>query len=235
MRERHDMKNICPVCENHCHRDNLQCGRGVHFFESIPFGPGRMDGMMRSHEGFMPEGDFFRQGKRPGEDRMRFHGRGPDPREGHFFEEGFPKEGRCGRHGRPFPPHDPESLEGMFMMCARKLRHSGHRKFGSTQDRIIRILDENGGTMGQKALQELLHVQPGSVSEILAKMEEKGLIERTRSEDDRRASLIRLTTDAKLSETEGGLFGKLSEEEKETLKSILEKMLSGEEEKPEAE
>ena len=233
MRERHDMKNICPVCENHCHRDNLQCGRGMRFFEEMPFGPGRGCEMRGPHEGFMPEGEFFHQRRRHENSRMPFPEGCPDPREGHFFEEGFPKEGRCGRHGRPFPPHDPESLEGMFMMCARKLRHSGHRKFGSTQDRIIRILDENGGTMGQKALQELLHVQPGSVSEILAKMEEKGLIERTRSEDDRRASLIRLTTDAKLSETEGGLFGKLSEEEKETLKSILEKILSGDDGKTE--
>ncbi len=222
MRERNDMNDICPVCEEHCHRDNLKCGRGIGYFEGHgPCGYGRRDGMRRHHENFRPD------------ERLDFRGKGPYG--GHFFEGEFPREGRCGHRGKHFPHHDPESLEGMFMICARKLRHAGHRRFGSTQDRIIRILDENGGTMGQKALQELLHVQPGSISEILAKMEEKGLIERTRSEDDRRASLIRLSTDAVLSDENSGLFAKLDEAEKETLRAILEKLLGEEEQETEEE
>lgn len=131
------------------------------------------------------------------------------------------------RHG---PMHDPDSLEGMFMRTARHLRHSGRKQFGSTQDHIIRILDENGGTMGQKALQELLHVRPGSISEILTKMEEKGLITRTKDSDDRRASLITLTADAETPEEPESFFSVLTEEEKETLTEILAKLLEQEHE-----
>ena len=111
------------------------------------------------------------------------------------------------------------------MMCARRMRHNVRRRFGSTQDRIIRILDENGGTMGQKALQELLRVQPGSISEILAKMEEKGLINRSRDDEDKRASLITLQTEALPDSDETSCFSVLSEEEKESLKELLKKVL----------
>lgn len=121
---------------------------------------------------------------------------------------------------------DPNDLDGLFMACARRMRHERHRRFGSTQDRIIRILNENGGTMGQKALQLLLGVQPGSISEILSKMEEKGLIIRDKDDDDHRASLIRLNTEVKNEEKEVSLFDVLSDEEKESLKAILNKVLT---------
>ena len=114
------------------------------------------------------------------------------------------------------------------MMCARRMHHNAPRRFGSTQDRIIRILDENGGTMGQKALQELLRVQPGSISEILAKMEEKGLISRSRDDEDKRASLITLQTEALPDSDETSCFSVLSEEEKETLRCLLQKVLNTE-------
>ena len=144
----------------------------------------------------------------------------------------FPLGEEMRRERRPHPPvfRDPESLEGMFMANARGLRHSARRQFGSTQDRIIRILDENGGTMGQKALQELLRVQPGSISEILTKMEEKGLITRTKDSDDRRASLITLAADAETPAAQESFFSVLSEEEKETLTEILAKLLEQEHE-----
>ena len=73
--------------------------------------------------------------------------------------EGFgPRFGR-GPHGRPPMgprplPFDPDSLEGMVIGIARMIRHSGRERFGSTQDRIIRILDENSN-------QEILHYDLG--------------------------------------------------------------------------
>ena len=166
-----------------------------------------------------------------------------------YFEEGMEEDFREERHhGRPHEhcgegegrrrgrhPHrhhpewagDPESLEGLFVRCVRRMHHQ-HGRFGSTQDRIIRILDENGGTMGQKALQELMRVKPGSVSEILTKMEEKGLIERKKDADDRRASLITLTTEDRPETPQTSLFDVLSTEEKETLKQLLKKVLETE-------
>ncbi len=108
------------------------------------------------------------------------------------------------------------------------------RRFGSTQDRIVRILDENGGIIGQKALQELLHVRPGSISEILAKMEEKGIITRSKDSEDRRASLITLAVDAKEAAGQSASFAVLTEEEQETLRTLLKKLLdSWKPEKPE--
>ena len=147
--------------------------------------------------------------------------------------EGMPRHGR-GPFGRPpmkghgpLPiPFDPESLEGMVIGTARMIRHSGRERFGSTQDRIIRILDENGGTMGQKALQELLRVRPGSISEILAKMEEKGLISRSRDEDDRRAALITLNAEVHPETDRQNIYAVLTEEEQADLKELLKKVLA---------
>ena len=140
--------------------------------------------------------------------------------------EGFgPRFGR-GPHGRPPMPFDPDSLEGMVIGIARMIRHSGRERFGSTQDRIIRILDENGGTMGQKALQELLRVRPGSISEILAKMEEKGLISRSRDEDDKRAALITLNADVRPETEQLNFFAALTAEEQAALKELLKKVLA---------
>ena len=146
--------------------------------------------------------------------------------------EGMSRHGR-GPHGRPMMGHgprpipfDPESLEGMVIGTARMIRHSGRERFGSTQDRIIRILDENGGTMGQKALQELLRVRPGSISEILAKMEEKGLISRSRDEDDKRAAIITLSADVRPETEQLNFFAALTEAEQAALKELLKKVLA---------
>ena len=145
--------------------------------------------------------------------------------------EGFgPRFGR-GPFGRPPMgprplPFDPDSLEGMVIGTARMIRHSGRERFGSTQDRIIRILNENGGTMGQKSLQELLRVRPGSISEILAKMEEKGLISRSRDEGDRRAALITLNAEVHPETERQNFFAVLTTEEQEALKELLKKVLA---------
>ncbi len=164
--------------------------------------------------------DFFLE-ERPEAEEPEYR-RGP---------EGFgPRFGR-GPFGRPPMgprplPFDPDSLEGMVIGTARMIRHSGRERFGSTQDRIIRILDENGGTMGQKALQELLRVRPGSISEILAKMEEKGLISRSRDEDDRRAALITLNAEVHPETERQNIFAVLTEEEQADLKELLKKVLA---------
>ena len=102
------------------------------------------------------------------------------------------------------------------------MHHEKRRMFGSSQDRILALLQENGGTLGQKSLQQLLGVQPGSISEILSKMEEKGLISRSRDEDDKRASLITLTKDVSVEKED--FFAVLNDEEKESLKAILTKV-----------
>lgn len=101
-----------------------------------------------------------------------------------------------------------------------------------SQKRILIILHETGG-MTQRELTERLGIQPGSVSEVLAKLENAGLIIRTSSEKDHRTTDIRLTqsgqTEAKDAATQRKarhqeMFSCLSEEEKETFLKLAEKL-----------
>lgn len=68
--------------------------------------------------------------------------------------------------------------------------HSGGR---SGRAAIICLLAKNDGQMSQQELGAYFELRPGSLSEILAKIENAGLIERTRNPEDRRQLFIRLT------------------------------------------
>lgn len=101
-----------------------------------------------------------------------------------------------------------------------------------SQKRILILLRETEG-MTQKELTARLGVQPGSASEILNKLEQAGLILRTPSETDHRTTDIRLTPDgevlakeasAKRAERHEQMFAVLSEEEKDTLIALLERV-----------
>lgn len=101
-----------------------------------------------------------------------------------------------------------------------------------SQKRILILLRETDG-MTQKALTARLGVQPGSASEVLNKLEQAGLILRTPSETDHRTTDIRLTPDgealakeasAKRAERHEQMFAVLSEEEKDTLIALLERV-----------
>jgi DNA-binding MarR family transcriptional regulator len=86
--------------------------------------------------------------------------------------------------------------------------------------------------MTQKELQDILRIQPGSLSEIVAKLEEKGLVRRQKDEEDRRRSVIELTEtgreEALLQERQDDgspTFGALNEQEQEAMKAMLRKLL----------
>ena len=76
------------------------------------------------------------------------------------------------------------------------------------------------------------HVQTGSLSEILAKMESAGLIERERDETDRRRSIVRLTQTGRdrAGKCRAGehpdMFSALNEEQKNQLKELLSILLA---------
>lgn len=101
-----------------------------------------------------------------------------------------------------------------------------------SQKRILILLREADG-MTQKELTARLGVQPGSASEVLNKLEQAGLILRTPSETDHRTTDIRLTPDgealakeasAKRAERHEQMFSMLSEEEKDALIALLERV-----------
>ncbi len=101
-----------------------------------------------------------------------------------------------------------------------------------SQKRILIILREVG-SITQRELTERLGVQPGSASEVLAKLEHAGLITRIPSSNDRRTVDIQLTESGKRQAMEAAgqrqrrhveMFSCLSAAEKEQLVSLLEKL-----------
>lgn len=101
-----------------------------------------------------------------------------------------------------------------------------------SQKRVLIVLLESG-PVTQTALTEHLHIQPGSASEVLGRLEALGLIRRAVNEADRRTVLISLTQDG-IREAEEALrqrkhrhaemFSALSEEEQRELLTLLEKL-----------
>lgn len=101
-----------------------------------------------------------------------------------------------------------------------------------SQKRILIILYEAGG-MTQRALTERIGIQPGSASEVIGKLESAGLIYRTPSPTDRRTTDIKLTEQGEVKAKEAAqqrqarheeMFSCLSEEEKNTLLMLAEKL-----------
>lgn len=102
----------------------------------------------------------------------------------------------------------------------------------ASQKRILIILSKLE-TITQKELTVRLGIQPGSVSEILTKLENAGLIIRQENETDHRTTTIQLTDLGKQQALEATMqrqsrheqmFACLTEQEKATLQSLLEKV-----------
>ena len=132
-------------------------------------------------------------------------------------------------------PETPMGTNDVDLM--RQMRRCGHllyHKFSLnfSQNRILLTLHREG-PMTQKALMCKMQIQPGSLSEVLSKVEGSGLVERSRCEDDRRNFEIRLT-DEGVKQAEAFerdredmarlLFETLSETEKETLYGMLNQL-----------
>ena len=111
--------------------------------------------------------------------------------------------------------------------CGRFLYYQIGGKAG--QQRILMRLNNRGPTT-QKELQDVLEISSGALSEILQKMEDGGLILRTKSAEDKRQMDLTLTpegyTKAKLVEahyhrTLDRMFECLSAEQKDQLEETL--------------
>ena len=100
--------------------------------------------------------------------------------------------------------------------------------------RILSILYREDGQT-QRDIADTLGIRPPSLSEVLYKMEESGLIERRMNEKDRRQSLVFITEEGRRTtecflerkdEKIRSFFSPLTEEEKETLSKLLRKLLN---------
>ncbi|MGN1002705.1 MAG: MarR family winged helix-turn-helix transcriptional regulator [Oscillospiraceae bacterium] len=101
-----------------------------------------------------------------------------------------------------------------------------------SQRRILIILSQEG-PMTQRALTERLGIRPGSASEVIAKLENAGLLLRSSSEEDRRTADIALTDRGQALAREAAeqrerrheeMFSCLSEAEKAQLLALLERI-----------
>ena len=140
-------------------------------------------------------------------------------------------DGSCGSVCCNFPEDEPDALAQQLEWCGRMLFHFLGKRRG--QGKILRILTERSG-ISQREMQEILGIQPGSMSEIAAKLESRGLVVRIRDREDKRKILLTLTEQgrsmlAQLEESSGQrrsgeLFSALSAEEQEMLGKLLKKL-----------
>lgn len=120
-----------------------------------------------------------------------------------------------------------EKLLHLLRLLGRTLSHSAEPTGG--QDRVLKILSEKDG-IGQKELMDMLGIKAGSVSELLGKLENAGMITRQKNETDHRAVNV-FITDAgreKAASSAGSdssdLLAALTAEEKQQLTVLLEKL-----------
>jgi DNA-binding MarR family transcriptional regulator len=239
----------CPLCHNHCPAENLGCDKGKTYF-SIEAGQlvtngdgeesnaGKTDsrrnrrsdrGQEHNHEHTEKHGhesERGREGKREehnqdeNRDGKRHQGRKEDARSGHgrMHEE----------RDEEFGYEQKDDLYSLMRACGHYLhRRSGH---GDTQMKILRLLGHNG-EMLQQDIQDILHIQAGSISEVITKLENKGLVERKKNEEDQRRIEIVITEEGKKAGLESSdeenteLFSVLDEKQKEELQESLKKLL----------
>ncbi|ALU15504.1 MarR family transcriptional regulator [Eubacterium limosum] len=128
------------------------------------------------------------------------------------------------------------------------LMHQGMRRFAPRgpkedphhgQGKVLVMLAENDG-VSQKLLTEQSGIRPASLSELIIKLERNGLVERQRNEEDKRNRNVYLTEDGRAlaetiksrkDESADFLFDVLSEEEKETLTVLFDKLITSLEDK----
>lgn len=114
-----------------------------------------------------------------------------------------------------------------------RARHR-HGRFPHAQRRILSVLSEK--PMEQRELLDTLDVRSSSLSEVLAKLEQNGLILRERDPRDKRGFVVSLT-DAGKAEVSGyerdarlnadAVFSAFSDEERAKLRTLLVKLNTG--------
>ncbi|MBQ6294069.1 MAG: MarR family transcriptional regulator [Lachnospiraceae bacterium] len=177
-----------------------------------PMGPGRYHGKGPARIPFGPQGPAFGPEFR-GPEGPRF---APDG----CHRPGGPKH--MPMHGMPMPPAPgmPAPMHPQRPMLGR--------------ERLLVLIGQSEGGIRQKDLLEKVHIGAPAMSELINKLEDDGYIVRTVDPDDRRATLLSLTEkgEARAAEVEDeralrfkSAFAALSDEEKETLSAILDKLL----------
>lgn len=118
-------------------------------------------------------------------------------------------------------------LTSKLMKCGQILMHKTGKKRG--QENILDILSQQD-SISQKQLQDMLGIEAGSMSEILSKLEQRQFIQRYKDANDKRKSIICLTTlgrekrEHKRSNDED-MFDMLTPTEQKQFNDMLDKIL----------
>ena len=177
------------------------------------------------------------------EDRMDDH-RAFDGREG--FGHGMRGMGPGFPGGPGMPPHgmgprrpnreflqrrvDEADLTELIDMAGRMLRRRPQGGPAQGQALILAIL-AGRDAITQRDLQQMLGIQPGSLSELVSKLESKNLVTREKAED-RRGNLLRITAagreaSAARPDADGSdPFSPLTAEQQDQLASLLRALLN---------
>ena len=151
------------------------------------------------------------------DDRPPMPPHGPDHRDHHGPEH-------CDHHGPEH--HGPHGCHG----------HGPHGKRPPlSRERLLIIISKYPEGVRQKTIAEEVGINQSSASELINKLEATGYIKRNVDPSDKRATLLTLTEkgQARAAEVEDeraamfeGIFSKLSDEEKQTLSDLLDKLLA---------
>lgn len=142
----------------------------------------------------------------------------------------------CGHHfgnSDEMPPERPP-----MPPFGRGMGHGPHGKGGPRpmgRERILLLIDKYPDGVHQKDILDEAHINPSSLSELIDKLESDGYIERKTDPADKRATLLFLTDKGKaraaeVEDEQAGMFKdyfkNLTEEEKQTLSDLLDKLLA---------
>jgi DNA-binding MarR family transcriptional regulator len=125
-----------------------------------------------------------------------------------------------------------EFAAAMHLMRRAMGQNDPRRAVHHGQGRLLGVISEMQPT-NQKDLVDRLDIRPSSLSELMGKLEQKGLISRQQDENDKRNYVVTLTAEGtrmagqvagQSKEFEEKLFGALTQEERGQLKILLEKL-----------
>lgn len=130
--------------------------------------------------------------------------------------------------------YEREDVNGKLVINLRDISHTMRdlSEGRGSQKRILTLLLETG-PITQRELTQRLGIQPGSASEVIAKLENGGLLTRRESGADRRTADITLTEEGARQAREakaqrdgrhGEMFSALSQQERVQLLGLLEKV-----------
>jgi DNA-binding MarR family transcriptional regulator len=130
--------------------------------------------------------------------------------------------------------YDKKDVNDKILLNIRDLEQKIHFLYeGKKSQRRVLILLRESGSMTQREMTEKLSIKPASMSEVLAKLVNKGYIMRVPSSIDKRTMVISLTEEGSKIADEAfeyrslrivEMLSCLDDEEKDTLLTLLERM-----------